>query len=498
MHKIFGGGALILFILISIPLTSQAQTQGADITQLKAIVASLQAQLNVLINLLQQKNSPASNIARSDNGVITILSPNGGEVWDRSKSQKFKWRVVGDREVNINLDNVDTGARYGTMGLLKGGKSSNGEISWDIPINYPAGHYKVFISAGIGNDYQFDSSDNYFTIINQSQTAEDEVWRAMNDYYIENKKIGPLNTYNSTEQMWDKWRQTVYLSDKMMGSCLDEKSNNSESYCYSQFYRYFTEAVFDGFYDLLVDRSKATIRTDGKQAIVNHFVDLTTSPIVREAGSSFPGKSIITTYLIKKDGKWLIAYNSAYQVGMDLVALGIPHDDKDKDLDGLMDNIETCVWAPYGSPISNCRKVDPGNPDTDEDGWWDGIEVFVFGSSPIKYETLLELTGKTKDIPNDATIKGEMASVRGWAEIYFDGNSQRGYSGMCLYDNNIKSAIEKNKVLSGYGVLCNVSSDGQNYAMTASLSKGYVCVDSTGYLGTLDSNLSVGQQTKCF
>lgn len=47
---------------------------------------------------------------------------------------------------------------------------------------------------------------------------------------------------------------------------------------------------------------------------------------------------------------------------------------KDSDQDGLPDEVETCT---YLGDTKDCVKTDPSNRDTDGDGWWDGVEIYL-------------------------------------------------------------------------------------------------------------------------
>lgn len=112
------------------------------------------AKLNSLYGCWWNQQSPA----------VTVLSPNGGEVWEIGKSYDFKWRSQGEGKIIINLDNIDTGVRYGTFDAVSGIDASMGTSSWIVRnINLPVGRYRAVIngySTGVS-----DSSDSYFTIV---------------------------------------------------------------------------------------------------------------------------------------------------------------------------------------------------------------------------------------------------------------------------------------------------------------------------------------------
>jgi len=160
--------------------------------------------------------------------------------------------------------------------------------------------------------------------------------------------------------------------------------------------------------NFFLTKSGAIIKNDDKQAIVNYHYDFQID--------NFPSKSIITFYIIKVYGKWRMASNTAKQVPMDLIALGVPHDDYDQDYDGYMDNYENCEYI-GGYKIDGCVKTDLNNKDTDGDGWWDGIEIFVFGSSPTDPNSYRRIracdvsNGIGEEMSNDGTSWSECIIV---------------------------------------------------------------------------------------
>ena len=80
----------------------------------------------------------------------------------------------------------------------------------------------------------------------------------------------------------------------------------------------------------------------------------------------------------------------------------------------------------------------------------------------------------------DASIKGQLASARAQAELYYDGNGTSGYTNLCTVSTgtlNMKTALSNTTT----GVYCN--SDASTWVMAASLKtsgSGVSCVDYTG------------------
>ncbi|MFA5023322.1 MAG: peptidoglycan-binding protein, partial [Candidatus Paceibacterota bacterium] len=105
---------------------------------------------------------------------ITVLSPNGGENWQIGNTYRFVWKSSGVKLININLDNIDNGYRYGTFNVPNGLAAIAGEAYWTVRnTNLPPGRYKVYITS-IDKEAQVwpsDSSDNYFIITSGIQST---------------------------------------------------------------------------------------------------------------------------------------------------------------------------------------------------------------------------------------------------------------------------------------------------------------------------------------
>jgi hypothetical protein len=92
---------------------------------------------------------------------ITVLSPNGGEVWEAGKTYDITWTSLG-------IDKVYIGLLIGDQLLSEYVIASNisaslGKYTWTIPANQPlSSKYKISIRAYGG--IVFDLSDNYFSI----------------------------------------------------------------------------------------------------------------------------------------------------------------------------------------------------------------------------------------------------------------------------------------------------------------------------------------------
>lgn len=49
----------------------------------------------------------------------------------------------------------------------------------------------------------------------------------------------------------------------------------------------------------------------------------------------------------------------------------------DTDKDGVTDDFEKCIFPDSLLILSECKKTDPQNRDTNGDGWWDGVGMYI-------------------------------------------------------------------------------------------------------------------------
>ncbi|MEK7167694.1 MAG: hypothetical protein AAB791_01700, partial [Patescibacteria group bacterium] len=113
------------------------------------------------------------------------------------------------------------------------------------------------------------------------------------------------------------------------------------------------------FYNENIKLNKAdfvNIWQDDKQAIFS------TNPIKDAKSGNYEQKRVS---FVKSDGLWKLL-----TVGSKVGGLVFMTPDSDKD--GLSDQEETCSGASQYDP--NCVKTDPNNRDTNNNGWWDGID----------------------------------------------------------------------------------------------------------------------------
>jgi hypothetical protein len=135
-------------------------------------------------HMLQVKNEDtgASNIVwfESVGGpvvppqTITIISPNGGEIYKVGDTVNIKWNTI----VNSDTATIWLSDKYGsTVGEIKVPTPNTGNYSWVIPENIvspsTSGAFKIFmnINSNSTGEISSDYSDNYFTILGVSTST---------------------------------------------------------------------------------------------------------------------------------------------------------------------------------------------------------------------------------------------------------------------------------------------------------------------------------------
>jgi photosystem II stability/assembly factor-like uncharacterized protein len=99
-------------------------------------------------------------------GVITVTSPNGGEMWEVGSLQNITWTSTGDVG-DITIDySIDNGL---TWILLDGHAKNDGDRGWDIP-NKPSNMCLVRVKKYITGT-PFDVSDSVFSIISPNRVT---------------------------------------------------------------------------------------------------------------------------------------------------------------------------------------------------------------------------------------------------------------------------------------------------------------------------------------
>jgi hypothetical protein len=114
------------------------------------------------------------------NGSITLFSPNGGETYTAGNQITVKWQtknVAPTAGIWIHLDTAD-GRHLNNGDLVSSWTDApnNGEKTVTIPVDIPAGQYKLAVT--VGQELE-DVSDNYFTITSATPTITQEQARIL-------------------------------------------------------------------------------------------------------------------------------------------------------------------------------------------------------------------------------------------------------------------------------------------------------------------------------
>ena len=107
------------------------------------------------------QNSVSSSLPKNE--YVTLLVPNGGEIWVRGQSYDIKWSTNADK-INLELFDGDNKDQTIATGL----RGEDGAYAWQIPVTViQRASYKVRASVASENgDYivAYDDSDGRFVI----------------------------------------------------------------------------------------------------------------------------------------------------------------------------------------------------------------------------------------------------------------------------------------------------------------------------------------------
>jgi hypothetical protein len=106
------------------------------------------------------------SIVTASNPEITVISPNGGEIWSVGSTQSITWTTSGNVGNIRIMYSVNNGSNWTTV---VSSSSNDGSYSWTIP-NTPSANCKVRISETDG--VPKDTSNSVFSIVSQSGAPE--------------------------------------------------------------------------------------------------------------------------------------------------------------------------------------------------------------------------------------------------------------------------------------------------------------------------------------
>ncbi len=228
---------------------------------------------------------------------ITVLSPNGGEVWTKGSTKTITWLSI-DRGDIFDIDVSPYPANEPTYHIATGinSKSQNGTYQWSVgkvteginptPIDLPSGNYRLFVGQSGAGTKDSDVTDSYFTITAPTvtqQSAGTSVSASLR-YAQENKaglwswfRPGPGNI-NENVNDWN-WEMTLNLPGKKTISRITLIHNAPGEVWSTGYSRYLKDGtdLYKGReehpYPLVVFRDGTQINTAYDQTIEAEFGD---------------------------------------------------------------------------------------------------------------------------------------------------------------------------------------------------------------------------------
>ena len=125
---------------------------------------------------------------------ITVVSPNGGEIWKRGNAYPITWSYTGSPGSSVSIVLFDGDTQVFTIASSTStGSGGSGSYTWDIPADKPlSNEYKVRVQSTSQSTVK-DLSNNHFSIVaDTTPTASitvvspngGEIWKRGNAYPI--------------------------------------------------------------------------------------------------------------------------------------------------------------------------------------------------------------------------------------------------------------------------------------------------------------------------
>lgn len=96
--------------------------------------------------------------------AITIVSPNGGEVWKRGTYHVIKWRFNGNPGPYVKIELLKNGVVNSVIHKSYPKDAWNSRYPWVIPVNQaPGKNYRIRVTSTFNSSYS-DTSNKTFTI----------------------------------------------------------------------------------------------------------------------------------------------------------------------------------------------------------------------------------------------------------------------------------------------------------------------------------------------
>jgi PKD repeat protein len=94
---------------------------------------------------------------------ISVVTPNGGEIWPQGSTQTIAWSYTGSPGSVVRIELLSNGKPVSTLSAASPiGKDGAGSRAWKIPLSRaPGDHYKISLRT---DKDLIDVSDDNFTI----------------------------------------------------------------------------------------------------------------------------------------------------------------------------------------------------------------------------------------------------------------------------------------------------------------------------------------------
>ncbi len=161
--------------LLALPSVALAKTASKVSTKMtrasQEIVGNTgiqQAASHFLTALSKAKNSRGAkpgipsfpqNPALLMTSTFSVLSPNGGDIWEKGQTYDITWDIgTAGSFVSLSLVSISNSVTVASM------IDNDGDYSWTVPTDIPTGSYRLVL-IGIGTDgLLIDMSDDFFSI----------------------------------------------------------------------------------------------------------------------------------------------------------------------------------------------------------------------------------------------------------------------------------------------------------------------------------------------
>ncbi len=169
----------------------------------------------IVITSNDSLNNPKNIPAHLTVNGISVISPNGGEIWRVGKSKQISWSSAGVSSVKIEYT-TDNGVNWNTISAST--LASNDTLSWTVPA-VASNQCEIRISDA-SNPALFDVSDNPFTIAFTPTTETEPNNTAATANYIEYgdslaatvDPVGDVDYYKFTAMAGDTVE--IYTADR--------------------------------------------------------------------------------------------------------------------------------------------------------------------------------------------------------------------------------------------------------------------------------------------